>query len=109
MAKNKKNNSSDRSNSNSAVKAKPARSPKVKSATAVASNRQPGWTNEQIGEMAGAVWQVLTANGPKSLAALKTSVDAPPELILAAIGWLAREGKLDFDTSGRAVKVLLRS
>lgn len=110
MAKKKKLKPTNRHKSASTSKKKPAvRSRKTKAATAVAPNRHPGWTNDQIGEMAGAVWQVLTAQGPKSLAALKSSIDAPPELVLAAVGWLARENKLSFDSSGRAVKVSLRS
>ena len=41
-------------------------------------------------------------------ATLKKSIDAPDDLILAAIGWLARENKLAFDANGRSIKVSLR-
>jgi len=51
---------------------------------------------------------VLADHGGQSLTALKKSIDAPAELVVAAVGWLAREGKLDFATSGRSVKVSLR-
>jgi len=70
--------------------------------------RQRFLSNDQIGETAGAVWHVLAEHGGQRLTALKKSIDAPAELVVAAVGWLAREGKLDFATSGRSVKVSLR-
>ena len=39
---------------------------------------------------------------------LKSSVDAPADVILAAVGWLAREGKLTFDVSGKMLKISLK-
>jgi hypothetical protein len=64
-------------------------------------------TNETIGEAAGAIWSCLDSNGPQTLAKLKKSVDLPAEVTLAAVGWLAREGKLVFDNSARAVTISL--
>ncbi|MCI0334515.1 MAG: winged helix-turn-helix domain-containing protein [Planctomycetes bacterium] len=61
-----------------------------------------------IGDAAGKVWGLLSTDGGQSIAAIKKSVDAPPDVVLAAIGWLAREDKLDFETSGRTVKISLR-
>ena len=46
---------------------------------------------DQIGETAGSVWRVLELKGPQSLAALKKQVKAPGDLVLMAVGWLARE------------------
>lgn len=62
---------------------------------------------EAIGECAGSVWCCLYEQGPQSLAKLKKSVDASPELLLAAVGWLAREGKLSFETNGKQVTIAL--
>jgi hypothetical protein len=62
----------------------------------------------EIGHVAGDVWGVLSRNGALTLAALKKEVDAPADLVVAAIGWLAREDKLEFSTTGRSVKVSLR-
>jgi len=42
------------------------------------------------------------------VASLKKEVTAPGEIVMAAIGWLAREDKLAFDTAGRTVKISLR-
>ena len=70
--------------------------------------RQRVLSEQQIGKVAGEIWHVLAEQGGQSMTALKKSIDAPTELVLAALGWLAREGKLDFATSGQAVKVSLR-
>jgi len=56
---------------------------------------------EQIGETAGNVWRALEAKGPQSLAALKKQVKAPGDLVLMAVGWLAREEKLALEQKGR--------
>jgi Winged helix-turn-helix domain (DUF2582) len=62
----------------------------------------------EIGHVAGEVWGVLSRNGGATLAALKKEIDAPGDVVVAAIGWLAREDKLEFSTSGRSVKLSLR-
>ena len=63
---------------------------------------------DQIGATAGAVWLLLTEQGDLSLATIKKEIAAPADLILAAIGWLAREEKLDFTVSGKNVKLALK-
>jgi hypothetical protein len=61
----------------------------------------------QIGETAGMVWRVLSEAGPVSLAKLPKMVDANKDLILLALGWLAREDKLAIDDRGRTKIVSL--
>jgi hypothetical protein len=39
---------------------------------------------------------------------LKKSVDAPADLVLLALGWLAREDKVEIDASGRTPTVSLK-
>jgi hypothetical protein len=56
---------------------------------------------QQIGEVAGTVWQVLDTDGPMSLAKLAKSTDAPRDLVMQAVGWLAREEKVEFEESSR--------
>jgi Winged helix-turn-helix domain (DUF2582) len=74
-----------------------------------AAVRSPGvFSSPEIGHVAGDVWGLLVRDGSLTVAAIKKSIDAPPDLVLAAIGWLAREDKLDFSTQGRSVKVSLR-
>ena len=48
---------------------------------------------------------MLHGQGWQTLAAVKKGVDQPADVTLMAIGWLAREGKLDFTTSGRSLKI----
>ena len=63
---------------------------------------------EQIGMTAGAVWNYLNDNGEASLASLKKELGTPTDLTIAAIGWLAREEKLEFVVSGKTVKLSLK-
>jgi len=51
---------------------------------------------EKIGSDAGYVWQVLDAQGTKSVKELKKATKLTEKEIYAAIGWLAREEKLAF-------------
>ena len=63
---------------------------------------------EQIGECAGAVWKLLSERGPMSAAKIVKELDAPRDLVLQAVGWLAREDKLTIDTDSRAKLISLR-
>ncbi|MBN1908155.1 MAG: winged helix-turn-helix domain-containing protein [Pirellulales bacterium] len=61
----------------------------------------------QIGETAGLVWAVLNENGEMSLAKLVKAVGKPRDLIMQALGWLAREEKISIDEQGRTRTVTL--
>ena len=61
-----------------------------------------------IGEVAGEIWQLLFEKEAQTLAAIKKSVDAPADVVVAAVGWLAREGKLEFTASGKTLKISLK-
>ena len=65
-------------------------------------------SNEQIGEVAGEVWHMLEGQEGQTVAAVKKSVNAPPDVATAAIGWLAREDKINFVKAGRTMKLTLR-
>lgn len=67
-----------------------------------------GLSSDRIGETAGDVWRVLADRGSQTVAGIKKSIDAPDDVILLALGWLAREDKLAFETNGRSVTVSLR-
>jgi Winged helix-turn-helix domain (DUF2582) len=76
---------------------------------AVVPPRQVGVLSDvEIGYVAGDVWGLLARTGPLTLAAIKKEVKSPGDLVVAAVGWLAREDKLDFTTAGRTVKISLR-
>ena len=62
----------------------------------------------KIGQTAGEIWRVLTEEGELSLSALKKKGKAPTDLILIAVGWLAREEKLQFEPKGRSIRISLR-
>jgi hypothetical protein len=62
----------------------------------------------EIGDAAGRVWQYLDEHGPTSLGNLSQGVKLPPQIAAMAIGWLAREGKLNFIRAGRNTKVDVR-
>ncbi len=61
----------------------------------------------KIGETAGKVWHVLNDHDKISVTRLVSEVDAPRDLVLQAIGWLAREEKIDICRlrSGRFVSL----
>ena len=65
-------------------------------------------SNEQIGQVAGEVWHLLAAGGEHTVASVRKAIEAPADLVTASLGWLAREGKLDFLPSGRSIKLRLR-
>jgi Winged helix-turn-helix domain (DUF2582) len=57
-------------------------------------------SHQQIGETAGAIWELLARQGPLTFAGLMESVDAPQGVFFMAIGWLAREQKLRLEPAG---------
>lgn len=62
---------------------------------------------EAIGQTAGEVWHLLNRSGDVPLASIKKQIDAPADVVSAALGWLAREGKLAMVPNGRATHVRL--
>jgi hypothetical protein len=89
-----------------AVKSASKPAPKPKTAPTAAGTTLDGVA---IGHAAGDAWKLLASNGPQTLAALKKLSPGSAELTLMAVGWLAREGKVAFTTSGKTVKVGLRA
>jgi hypothetical protein len=65
-------------------------------------------TIDQIGEVAGQIWHALHTHGPLSLTRLVKDVDAPRDVVMQAIGWLAREEKISIDEEARSKVVSLR-
>lgn len=62
----------------------------------------------QIGEAAGVLWTHLHEHGPVSLTKLVKEVELPRDLLMQALGWLAREDKLSIDDDKRSKIVRLR-
>ena len=61
-----------------------------------------------IGETAGKVWEFLNEHGEANLNQIKKKVKADPNLILQAVGWLAREEKLQIEKKGRFITYALK-
>lgn len=62
---------------------------------------------ETIGITAGLVWHFLGDNGPTSMSKLAKEIDAPRDTVMQGIGWLAREGKIEFEEGARSRTVYL--
>ena len=61
-----------------------------------------------IGETAGRIWDYLRANGRASVASVEKAAKAPKTVTHMAVGWLAREGKLEFHEENRTLRISLR-
>jgi len=64
--------------------------------------------NAQVGETAGKIWNVLNDEGPQTIAQLKKKLNGSGELLSYALGWLAREDKVDITQEKKMVKVALK-
>jgi hypothetical protein len=62
----------------------------------------------QIGETAGVVWKTLSDNGPMTMAKLVKAVGGPRDLVMQAVGWLAREDKVTIEEEHRSRVISLR-
>jgi hypothetical protein len=69
---------------------------------------QRGLSSEIIGQTAGDIWRILSERGGQTLAGLKKAVPNSDDQVMLAVGWLAREEKIAFETNGRTVTVALR-
>ncbi|MFB6192977.1 MAG: winged helix-turn-helix domain-containing protein [Candidatus Nanohaloarchaea archaeon] len=62
---------------------------------------------DKIGEVAGKVWNYLNEEGKCSVSSIASSLSFPRSKVNMAIGWLAREDKLEFVDEGRGTYVRL--
>lgn len=60
-----------------------------------------------IGEVAGKVYHTLREEQQISTARLSRTVDAPRDLVMQAIGWLAREEKVIIESTSRGKMIRL--
>lgn len=65
-------------------------------------------TVDAIGETAGHLWQLLNQRGAMSLSAVRREVPGSDALADMALGWLAREGKLELRQEKRGIQVRLK-
>ncbi len=65
-------------------------------------------TIAHIGETAGKVWRLLDSDGPQTLAQLKKKVSGGADLVNYALGWLAREDKIEILADKKTYRVQLK-
>jgi len=63
----------------------------------------------EIGELAGKVWTALSGGEAKTPAQLAKAIGENEKTICMAIGWLAREDKLEINKAKAALKVALKA
>ena len=63
---------------------------------------------EEIGQAAGAVWNALAQSGEVTLAELRKKTGLSVDHLNRAIGWLARDDKLQAEQKGRTVRFSLK-
>lgn len=59
----------------------------------------------EIGTVAGRVWHYLEESGPVTMTQLARDIDAPRDIVMQGVGWLAREGKVAFYNGARSKRV----
>lgn len=57
--------------------------------------------NETLGEAAGKIWEFLSGNSASSATKLAESTGLDRNEVQRAIGWLAREGKINMERKGK--------
>jgi hypothetical protein len=61
-----------------------------------------------IGKVAGIVWQTLSEKGPLKMTKLVKTIGEPHDTVMQALGWLAREDKINIADDSRNPMVSLR-
>ena len=62
---------------------------------------------ERIFEAAGKTWRFLGQNGQTNVSQLAKSLKEKNEVVIQALGWLAREDKIDYTVKNRRTFVSL--
>jgi len=61
--------------------------------------------SEQVGILAGKIWNFLNAKGEVPVLELKTKLGVPNSLLYLALGWLMREEKIYVKKEKKAYRV----
>ena len=64
---------------------------------------------ESIGSIAGAIWHYLEDNNEATLTKLTREIGENERKVLMGVGWLAREGKLDFEQRKQGTYITLKT
>ena len=63
---------------------------------------------DKIAHTAGLIWHTLNGKGPAKFTALQRQVKVPAALLHMALGWLAREDKVELTPNGRSFYIRLK-
>ena len=63
---------------------------------------------EEIGTVAGEIWDLLSERGELSISGVVSEIKASPSTAYMSLGWLAREDKLELIKKSRGVFVRLK-
>jgi hypothetical protein len=63
---------------------------------------------QKVGEAAGLIWLAIDSQGPLKMTALKKQLKLNDTILNMALGWLAREDKIEMTASGRTFLVQLK-
>ena len=63
---------------------------------------------DNIGNVAGAIWHYLENNNEATITKLTREIGENQRTVLMGIGWLAREGKLDFEKRKQGTYITLK-
>lgn len=64
---------------------------------------------ENIGSVAGAIWHYLENNNEVTVTKLTREIGENERTVLMGVGWLAREGKLDFEKRKQGTYITLKT
>ena len=62
----------------------------------------------QVGETAGKIWHLLEESGPLTMDQLKRKLGVASDVMNFAVGWLAREDKIDILREKKSCRVQLK-
>ncbi len=62
----------------------------------------------EVGETAGKVWHLLNDQGPLTVTQIRKKLNGSADLLNFAIGWLAREDKVEIQAEKKSLKVQLK-
>lgn len=65
-------------------------------------------SNDVIGDAAGKIWKYLDSNGEASVSKVAKETGLNKTDVQRAIGWLAKEDKLNFEINGRTETLSLK-
>ena len=64
---------------------------------------------ENIGSVAGTIWHYLEDNDEATITKLTREIGVNERTVLMGVGWLAREGKLDFEQRKQGTYITLKT